>query len=526
MANQNCAADIRKLGSVRNFIQIPDARRCSRKTLFYGKNCQMMEVDAVQQDYRQNSQPIRTWNRYSEKYCTVGNTQQPPDNQTFTVRFYETCDQGVPLPHYLRNCRVRIINNHGLCKSQGDAAGGWSNYQEVIDGIVLSENRGKRTSYEGADDALVDELTLELINIFDVSGVYFSKLAPLGACTAATFKANDAVFDCSLGCGDTVCGCRQTCNDGTNTFYIPSSCTGNTANNYVNYTTDGGETFTQSILPATTIAGQSAAIYPKIAIANGKLYVLANQNPPTLYSIPLNEHGVPTGSWTTVANLGTTTGTPAQLIEDSGVLHILVEDSTGSRFYTYGDGYDPADGARETFTAASAIRKMAICGDDFYAVGDNGVIYQSADEGVTWSSLTSPTTENLYDVEVVGVNVWIAGSNGVLYRTTDDGVNWSQLKLLSTGNNTDITFSGDNIGWLSNSLNSAPYSTVLGGEDVNDWINTAPRLANWPTGITADHVVMPSCADGPQGVNTVLVFGKDTLGADVVYIGRGRVAGG
>lgn len=519
----NCNKEIRKLGSVRSFIQVPDARTCGKETLYYGKNCQMMEVDAVQESYRASPTLIRTWNRYDEKYCTIGNQQSPPDDQTFTVRFYETCDVGVPLPHTLRDCRVRIINNHGLCKTQGDAAGGWSNYQEVIDGVVQSENRGRRSSYDGADDPLTDELTLQLLNIFDVSGVYFSKVAISNVC-AGTPTFNNAAFDCSTGCGDNRCGCRTTCNDGTNTFYVPTGCTGNATQNYLWYTTDGGESGSTLLLPVP--AAGVATADPKVAFANGRLYVMAYEAPPTLYSISLNEHGVPTGSWTEVATLGGTDGTPAVLVADGDVLHMLVNaPATGSRFYTLGDGYNPTDGARKTFTAAENIRDMDVCGEDLYAVGDAGVIEYSADGGDTWSSLASPTTQNLNRVEIVGVNIWIVGAAGQVWRSSNGGTSWTQVKVgSSTANVTDFQFNGDNVGWLINS-SEAPYSTALGGELYTDWLNSSPRIVNWPTGVIAKKAIVPPCATGPSAVNTVLILGTDAAGNDVAYLGRGRTAG-
>lgn len=525
----NCSSDIRRLGSVRNFIQVPSAERCGKKTIYYGKNCQMMEVDGLQQDYRATGTPIRSWNRYAEKYCTIATQQAAPDNQTFTVRFYETCDLGVPLPHTLRDCRVRIINNHGLCKSQGDATGGWTHYQEIIDAVVLGENRGRRTSYDAADDALVDELTFELINIFDASGIYFSNITINNttgagvACAQPNLTANDAAFDCSFGCGDSTCGCRTTCNDGTQIFYIPGSCSGNTAQQYLYYTTDGGSTGTVLLLP--TPAAGTAATYPKVAIVNGRLYVLAYQNPPTLYSIALNAHGVPTGSWTEESTLGTT-GTPGELIEDGGLLHILVNIATGSTYYTLGDGLDPDDGVRFTFPAASNIQKLIACNEDLYVVGDDGYIAHSADGGDSWTTLTAPTTDDLKDVALVGLNLWVAGANGALYRSYDDGATWTQVKLgTTTATFTDITFNGDNIGWAINNVDD-PYSTVLGGENATDWINSSPRLINWPTGVTAQKAILPTCADGPKAVNTVLIFGTDAAGDTVAYMGRGRVAGG
>lgn len=536
--NSNCSADIRKLGSVRNFIQVPNQRGCGKDTIYYGKNSQMMEVDAVQQDYRAQSQPIRTWNRYTENYNTIGNQQQPPDAQTFTLRFYETCDVGVPLPHYLRDCRVRVVNNHGLCKTSSDVAGGWSHYQEVVDGIVLSENRGKRSSYDGADDSLVDELTLELLNIYDAGTMYFSPVPLAGAAitgsVCAVPTANDVAFDCSNGCGDSRCGCKTTCNDGTNTFYIPMGCTGSTTQNYLYYTRDGGEHGVVMTLPVP--ADGDASPHPKATVLNGRLYVLSYQAPPTLYSIALDAHGVPSGGWTEIATLGgdTATGIPGALVAENGVLHILVQDTAnGSRFYSLGDGFRPSDGERFTFDEDATVRSLTVCGDDLYAVGDAAYIQHSADGGASWSTVAPPAvagvaiTVNLHKVVVVGINVWITGENGHVWRSSDEGVSWERVFVGSTSTTiTDLTFNGDNVGWLIHGVASiAPYGTVLGGENDEDWLNTSPRIAAWPTGVIPAKAFVPPCATGPKAVNTVAIAANNGT-IDQIYIGRGRISGG
>ena len=75
------------LGAVRSYIQIPDPRTCNRKTLYYGQDCQLMEVDGVTRNVRNAGTPIRTWNRRRRTYCTIGTTETPPDNRQVTLRF-------------------------------------------------------------------------------------------------------------------------------------------------------------------------------------------------------------------------------------------------------------------------------------------------------------------------------------------------------------------------------------------------------------------------------------------------------
>ncbi|HPC92675.1 MAG TPA: hypothetical protein PLJ74_10545 [Myxococcota bacterium] len=527
--------DVLTLGQVRSFLQIPDARNCGRKTLYYGKDCQLMEVDGVQRNVRNSSSPIRTWSRRTKSFCTIGNNESPPDISQLTIRFYEQCNRGVPLPHTLGQCRVRVINNYGLCKSDGTIATGWSSYAEVLDVQILSENRGKRSSYDGSDDTLVDELTVELLNIYDVSTVQFTKIDLTGiVCGAAgNIVANSAAFGCNTGCGGRSCSCPEPCDDGTQAIYIAASCAGSTSAQYIISSRDGGENTTQYVLPAPS-AGGTAATYPKTAVIGTTLYVLAYQNPTTLFSIQLDEKSIPTGSWQEVSVLTgndglITTGIPGELVADGDTLHILVNDTAnGSRYYTLGGNRTPDDGERYTFPAAANMARMAACGDQIVVVGDSSAIYQSQDGGSSFTAVTAPTalgTTTITAVRIADGRIWIGAANGLKFQTNDDGLTWTQMKISgATGTANDIVFSGDDIGWIADSSGS-PLSTWLGGTQKDEWTRQTNRVYNWPSTVTPKSIVLPTCADTHLAANTLLVLGTDAAGATVAYIGRDILTG-
>ncbi|HZK76997.1 MAG TPA: YCF48-related protein, partial [Candidatus Kapabacteria bacterium] len=72
-------------------------------------------------------------------------------------------------------------------------------------------------------------------------------------------------------------------------------------------------------------------------------------------------------------------------------------------------------------------------------VGDFGTVLQSPDRGVTWNSISTPTSQYLYSVafanDVVGIAV---GDSGTILRTTDEGVTWRGVNNLFTGTNVSI----------------------------------------------------------------------------------------
>lgn len=527
--------EILKLGGVRSYIQVPDPRSCGRKTLYYGKDCQKMEVDGVTRNIRNAGTPIRTWNRRRGSYCTIGTTETPPDNPQVSLRFYEDCLRGLPLPHTLGACRIRVINNYGLCNSSGKMVNSWSSYAEVLDLNILTENRGRRSSYDGTDEALTDEITAELLNLYDVSTVQFSQvnMTNLACAVGGGGVFNDAAFGCANGCGNRNCGCKQSCDDGTYSIYIAASCTGGTTQ-FVVYSTDGGENSTASVLPAAS-GGAASTTFPKVAVIGSTLYVLAYQNPPALYSIALDSHGNPEGSWQLEAILnktatGTTvsTGIPGRLVVDGDNLHILVFDATaGSRFYTLGGTRNPNEGARVVFETAQNIADMAACGGSLVAVGDDASIQYSGDDGSTWRQLTAPDsfTADITAVDLVDGRVWIGAASGAIHYSLDEGDNWTNLLVSGiTGTVNDIKFAGDDIGWIADT-SGRPASTWVGGLNNDEWTRETHRVFGFPAGVTPVKNVVPMCASAVLSANVVLVLGTDAGGDSVAYIGRAPVTG-
>lgn len=521
--------EVRKLGSTRNFLQIPDAKTCGRRTLYYGKDCQHMEIDGVTREVRAASSPIRTWNRYRQEYCTIGNQESPPDIQTLTIRFYEPCDEGIPLSHTLGLCRVRAVINHGLCRTPADATD-FSYYSEVYDLNILSEARGRRTSYDGADDVLTNEITAELINLYDVGPMYFTPIdLQNDACATGTVTADNAAFGCTVGCGGTSCGCNHPCDDGTQTIYVPAACDGGTGSQYLLTYTSGGDEFMATYLLPSPSSG-SVTPYPKLTVVGNRIYMLAYEMPASLWYIDLDERGVPTGPWTEVATLVNDTDTatiPAAISSENGVVHVLVSAATGAQYFSYGDNISPTSGPRRVFPATANVRNMSTCGSTIAVVGDDGYMEVSLNEGGAWSLVTTPTTEDLFAVEVSDTTWWIGGTNNQRWYSTDQGANWTRSYLPgSTGTVSDIAFAGEDIGWTVNQV-LKPFSTWLGGVNDSEWVNRDSRIVNFPDNVLPTKVILPECASGHLLSNTALIFGKQggLTGPDVLYVGRGKVSG-
>lgn len=89
-----------------------------------------------------------------------------------------------------------------------------------------------------------------------------------------------------------------------------------------------------------------------------------------------------------------------------------------------------------------------------YITGEDGILIKSTDAGETWTTITTPLEETLYDSfwinEVTG---WIAQKDGTIHYTTDGGSTWSTWADVGDIANGErirsLSFIDANSGWAS-----------------------------------------------------------------------------
>jgi len=88
-------------------------------------------------------------------------------------------------------------------------------------------------------------------------------------------------------------------------------------------------------------------------------------------------------------------------------------------------------------------------GATIVAVGDNGHISRSTDNGSSWTTINSGTTKSLLDVQChADGNCWVAGVDGTILRRTDSGVTWSTLNSGVVVNLSAVEFVDSQTGWI------------------------------------------------------------------------------
>jgi photosystem II stability/assembly factor-like uncharacterized protein len=80
-----------------------------------------------------------------------------------------------------------------------------------------------------------------------------------------------------------------------------------------------------------------------------------------------------------------------------------------------------------------------------FVVGDAGIVVKTTDAGMTWSPLTSGTTNALYDVYFFDATQGVAvGEQGLILRTTDGGAGWQGVTSGVKDTLRSVSFSGVN----------------------------------------------------------------------------------
>lgn len=100
-----------------------------------------------------------------------------------------------------------------------------------------------------------------------------------------------------------------------------------------------------------------------------------------------------------------------------------------------------------------------------YIVGENGTILKTKDGGVTWNSLGSNgTTNHLYSTFFINDTIgWVVGYNGTIVKTHNAGTTWSKVNSGTNSTLNSVFFSDLNNGWCVGS-----YGLILNSADGGD----------------------------------------------------------
>jgi photosystem II stability/assembly factor-like uncharacterized protein len=129
----------------------------------------------------------------------------------------------------------------------------------------------------------------------------------------------------------------------------------------------------------------------------------------------------------------------------SSITYVLCEE--GLLLVTNNEG---ATWAQRKIPDVSGLRALSFADENRgLAIGESGVIVATADAGRTWQKRQSGTTENLYDIQMIGDEGWIAGFDGIILHTADGGKTWSRQESGVTLSLETLYFLDAQDGWAA-----------------------------------------------------------------------------
>jgi photosystem II stability/assembly factor-like uncharacterized protein len=107
--------------------------------------------------------------------------------------------------------------------------------------------------------------------------------------------------------------------------------------------------------------------------------------------------------------------------------------------------------------------------DGDFAVGENGTILRTSDEGLTWENLSSGTSETLKAVQN-NSSIYVAGANGTVLVSASNGNSWQNIGILAAPNIHAIQKVGSNL-WAVGD-DGAGAVAFLSRDDGNIWVKS------------------------------------------------------
>lgn len=179
--------------------------------------------------------------------------------------------------------------------------------------------------------------------------------------------------------------------------------------------------------------------------------------------------------------------------------------------------------------------------DRYIAVGDNGTVIVSGDDGQTWTQIVSHTTCGLHDI-VQGANIYVAVGRGGCVITSADNLTWTVRssstvadlfavtyvgdKFIALGQNGAAVWSTDGVTWSTYTTGATNTIYAARGSNLATGASTRVQAFDWSslgvTGIVSSVAVGGYLGDATAPDPAVLSGGH---GTNVTSIAAGRTNG-
>ncbi len=514
MGNKLTADEIVTQGHKRIFIQYggPSPLNVPK---YAGQDAQYMTITGVGAPESGETDPIWVPDPSTPKgYRLVGRSVSAPDLPSATLTMYEK-HGALPKQLGVIGCSFNLYEPTGNCKDLSDFLSGWTDYVLIYEfAKVTDKNLGDRTGFD-SDDAVSDELTLTLSDIYPIGALGFGD----NATTMVDLEVIDVVYGSKRQCGE--CGPED---DGTRRAYavVKSSGSGSPGlPSEVVYTVDGGANWTQ-----TNVSTMSATEDPQAIEVVGKYLVVLSRTASSAtvggYHIAEidSDTGIP-GTWTKVT---------AGFVANKQPNDICV--ASPREIYICADGgyiykaTDIAAGVTVLSAAAATTQNLAriACLDEtIVAVGASGSVVKSTNRGLTFAATSAPSAANLQALAIVDNKKFLVGTaTGYLYYTLNAGSTWTEKPFSGSGAGQvyDLVCATSSVLFMSHST-ATPAGRIFSSWDGGQsWTNSSPRILNVPTNQRINRIAVPTGGAGAMAAaNTVLAGGLSATTDGILLLG-------
>lgn len=472
------------------------------KPYFFGVDTLYHYIDSANMTGNGSIDPIFVPNpRVPGQYKLAGRMTSAPELPTASIVFTESWG-GIPRPLLARNCEFNLIEVRSQCKDYSDLYRGWDGMALIYSGMKINGNLdlGARTARD-SDEML--QITVEATGtaIYPVGALNFGTEADADV----VVEVIDQVYGTSVQCGN--CG---TPNDGSQFIYaITRANVGSpSAPGQLIYSLDGGVTWTTAL-----ITGIGTSVEPRYIDIAGNILFVGTNGTSLFYTVLDELTGAPT-TWNSVTQLSDFNDVYVQTPSSIFFVH-------STNVYKTSDITIPASIIDSN--SSNSLHRVSGYNKTIVAVGNNGEVRYSQNNGVTWISAVASSASNNRAVAVLSERNWMVGDvAGNVYKTTTAGDSWSVVAFpnYGVGSISDIVVSSREVIWIAQNYNNVAYlaTTIDGGYSWTNSTAGSSRMYNFPVFQSINRIAVPQNVDPHISCNFITLGGLATGGADGVLI--------
>lgn len=381
----------------------------------------MMKAGALSQNYGDITRVEAPHPQIPRKFITVGKTRGARERVTLPLTGLFQRNRVSKLRELADSQCAHGVQVHiGACKQADIFHRGWEQ--------IITVEDAEFTTYNTPDElgALSSDQTGAVTEMSDVSGDDWAQGLPMSLVKVADAGVAGEITAVAV-CDSLSCGvCAPYSNGKQHAFFLSkSSVASPTSGNAIVYTTDGGTTFTESVIPVWGASADPIGI----ACAGDYLVIISAIASALAY---ITKAGLIAGTdtWTTVAldkapnAIYAADASHVYIAADDGYVYLLRDPSVTPETILAGTV------TTEDLQAIHAVDEWTIA-----AVGDNNAVVYTNNSGVTWDNPDGPAAG------VVLTTVWmhnrqtlsVGTQTGYVYATRDAGENWTAKMFPGNG---------------------------------------------------------------------------------------------